>query len=57
MMLAMFNAKKRLMGKAGLPGKIRVGKTAPFFSQESGQLLVEVASHNPQNGKNGITYA
>ncbi len=57
MMLTMLDTKKRLVREAGLSGKIRVGKIAPFFSQESGQLLVEVASHDPKSGKNYITYA
>jgi hypothetical protein len=45
MMLAMLDAKKRLVGDASLLGKLRVGKIAPFFSQERCQLSVKVALH------------
>lgn len=44
-MFAMLNAKKCLVGKAGLFSEIRIRKTAPFLAQEFGQLPVKVASH------------
>ena len=56
-MLTMFNAKKRLMGYAGLLRKFGVRKVAPFFSQEFRQLFVQIALHNLKNDKNNVTYA
>lgn len=57
MMLAMFDAKKRLVGNADLLGKFRIGKIASFFSQEFSQLPVKIALHKPEGDKNIITYA
>ncbi len=51
MMLAMLDAEKRLMGNADFLRKLRVGKIAPFFSQEFCQLLVQVALHNRKVAK------
>jgi hypothetical protein len=45
MMLAMLNAKKRLIGDANLPGKLCIRKTAPFLTEEFCQLPVQVALH------------
>jgi len=50
-MLTMFNAKKRLVGNAGPSGKFCIRNSAPFFSQEFRQPLVEVASHAPKVAK------
>ena len=57
MMLAMFDAKKCLVGNADLLGKFRIGKIASFFSQEFSQLPVKIALHKPEGDKNIITYA
>ena len=57
MMLAMLNAKERLMGEAGFLGKLCIRKIAPFFPQEFCQLSVQIALHNPKSGKNNVTYA
>ena len=51
MMFAVFDAKKRLVGNAGLLGELRVGKIASFFSQENRELLVEVSSHDQKLSK------
>ena len=45
MMLAVFEAEQSLVRDARLFRKFSVGKTAPFFSQEFCQLLVQVALH------------
>jgi hypothetical protein len=56
-MFAMLNAKKRLVRYAGFFCEFRVGKSPPLFTQEFCQLFVQVASHNPESGKNTVTYA
>ena len=56
MMLAVINAKQRLMGNPRLLGKFSIGKNSPFFSQEFCQLPVEIASHTAESGKNIVTY-
>jgi hypothetical protein len=45
-MLAVFNAKQRLMGNADLFRKFRIRKTAPLLSQKFCELFVQVALHN-----------
>jgi hypothetical protein len=45
MMLAMLNAKERLIGDANLLGKLCIRKTAPFLAKEFCQLPVQVALH------------
>lgn len=45
MMLTVFNAVKRLMRNAGLPGELSVGKLPAFFAQEFRQLPVQIALH------------
>lgn len=50
-MLAVLDAKQRLVGNACLFCEVRVGKTASFFSQEFCQLLIQVAFHIPKVAK------
>ena len=45
MMLTVLNAIKRLVGNAGLPGELSVGKLPAFLAQEFRQLPVQIALH------------
>lgn len=45
MVLTVLNAVKRLMGNAGLPGELSVGKLPAFLAQEFRQLPVQIALH------------
>lgn len=44
-MLAMLNAKKRLVGHANLFGKLCIRKVAPCLAEELCQLLIQIALH------------
>lgn len=50
-MLTMLDAIERLMGKAGLPGKLCVRKLPAFFAQEPRQLPVQIALHGSKVAK------